>query len=205
MMDESGTDAEGLLLRWRQGELEEGDLYMAVREPMHQAARSGIYSITSSEPDPHDVEDAVYKAFIRLWKENPDDVSTIVGLARTIARRRGQDIGRKVVREREKINKLLINPLVEAEIIYHDDDIRAELEDERRLAAARECFACLTEEQRDLIEKTIMEQESVSDWALRHKRSHQAASQQRKRGIEALRRCIAAKHNGETTGREVAQ
>ena len=38
-MDESGTDAEGLLLRWRQGQLDALVLYAAVRGPMYQAAR----------------------------------------------------------------------------------------------------------------------------------------------------------------------
>jgi hypothetical protein len=66
MMDESGTDAEGLLRGWRQGRLDERVLYAAVRGPMYQAARSGISSITSSYPDPHDVEDAVYEAFVQL-------------------------------------------------------------------------------------------------------------------------------------------
>ena len=56
MMDESGTDAERLLLRWRQGQLDRSVLYTEVRRPMYQAARSGISSITSSDPDPQDVE-----------------------------------------------------------------------------------------------------------------------------------------------------
>ncbi|SRR6266851_4472605 len=98
MMDESGTDAEGLLLRWRQGRLDERVLYAAVRGPMYQAARGGISSITSSDPDPQDVEDAVYDAFVQLSAKDPADVSSVIGLAKVIARRRGQDIGRRVVR-----------------------------------------------------------------------------------------------------------
>ena len=204
MMDESGTDAEGLLLRWRQGRLDEGVLYLAVRGPMYQAARSGISSITSSNPNPQDVEDAVYDAFLQLWAKDPADVSSVNGLAKVIARRRGQDIGRRVVREREQIDELLTNPLAMAAEEFHDQDVRAAEEDERVLAMARGCFERLTQEQRDLVTKTIMGQEQLSDWALRKGTSHQAASRQRTRAIEAIKRCIASKRNGGTTGRQVA-
>ena len=203
MMDESRTDAEGLLLRWRQGQLDERVLYAAVRGPMYQAARSGISSITSSNPDPQDVEDAVYDAFLQLWAKDPADVSSVTGLAKVIARRRGQDIGRRVVREREQIEELLTNPLAMAAAEFHDQDVRAAEEDERVLAMARGCFERLTEEQRDLVTKTIMGQEQLSDWALRKGTSHQAASRQRTRAIEAIKRCIASKRNGGTTGRQV--
>ena len=204
MMDVSGTDAEGLLLRWRQGRVDKGALYLAVRGPMYQAARSGISSITSSNPNPQDVEDAVYDAFLQLWAKDPADVSSVTGLAKVIARRRGQDIGRRVVREREQIDELLTNPLAMAAAEFHDQDVRAAEEDERVLAMARGCFERLTEEQRDLVTKTIMGQEQLSDWALRKGTSHQAASRQRTRAIEAIKRCIASKRNGGTTGRQVA-
>jgi DNA-directed RNA polymerase specialized sigma24 family protein len=203
MMDESGTDAEELLLRWRQGQLHGRVLYTAVRGPMYQAARSGISSITSSDPDPQDVEDAVYEAFVQLSDKDPADVSSVTGLAKVIARRRGQDIGRKVVREREQIEELLINPLAMAAAEFRDQDVRAAEEDEKVLAAARVCIERLTQEQRDLVTKTIMGQEQLSDWALSKGTSHQAASRQRRRAIEAIKRCIASKRNKVTTGRQV--
>jgi hypothetical protein len=203
MMGESETDAEGLLLRWRQGQLDARVLYTAVREPMYQAARSGISSITSSDPDPQDVEDAVYDAFIQLSAKDPADVSSVIGLAKVIARRRGQDIGRRVVRQREQIEELLANPLAMAAVEFHDQDVRAAEEDEEVLAMAKGCFERLTEEQHDLVTKTIMGQEQLSDWALRKGRSHQAASRQRTRAIEAIKRCIALKRNRVITGRQV--
>lgn len=203
MMDGSGTDAEELLLRWRQGRLDERDLYVAVRAPMHQAARSGIFSITSSDPDPQDVEEAVYDAFVQLRDRDPADVFSVIGLAKVIARRRGQDIGRKVVRAREQIEGLLADPLATAAMEFHDEDVRAAEEDERVLAMAEECFEHLTGEQCDLVTKTIMGQEQLSDWALRKGRTHQAASRQRRRAIEAIKRCIASKQSKGTTGREV--
>lgn len=195
MMDESGTDGEELLLRWRQGRLAERVLYTAVREPMYQAARRGIFSIISSVPDLQDVEDAVYDAFVQLRAKDPADVYSVTGLAKVIARRRGQDIGRKVVRAREQIEELLANPLAMADVEFHDEDVRAAEDDERVLAMAEECIERLTEEQRDLVTKTIMGQEQLSDWALRKGRTHQAASRQRRRAIEAIKRCIASKQS----------
>jgi DNA-directed RNA polymerase specialized sigma24 family protein len=203
MMDGSGTDAEGLLLQWQQGQLDERGLYAAVREPMYQAARSGISSITSSYPDPRDVEDAVCDAFVQLLAKDPADVSSVIGLAKVIARRRGQDIGRKVVHEREQIKEFLSDPLAIAAVEFHDQDVCAAEEDERVLAMAKGCIERLTEEQRDLVTRTIMGQEQLSDWALRKGTSHQAASRQRRRAIEAIKRCIATKRR-ETAGREVA-
>jgi len=204
MMDDSGTDAVGLLLRWREGRLDERVLYAAVRRPMYQAARRGISSITSSYPDPQDVEDAVYDAFVQLSAKDPAEMLSVIGLAKVIACRRGRDIGRRVVRDREQIEGLLANPMAMAAVEFHDEDVRAAEEDERLLAMAEGCFERLTEEQRDLVTKTIMGQELLSDWALHKGRSHQAASRQRRRAIEAIRRCIASKQSERTTGREVA-
>jgi hypothetical protein len=104
VMEQVGTDDEELLDSWRQGRVR--DLYMAVRAPMRQAASQGIASITASRPDPHDVEDAVYDAFTELELRNPASVVSVVGLAKKIAYRRGQDTGRKIIRRREKMHKL---------------------------------------------------------------------------------------------------
>ena len=202
-MDQGGTDAEQLLLQWRQGQLDALVLYAAVRGPMYQSARRGISSITSSDPDPHDVEEAVHDAFLQLQDKDPADVSTVIGLARMIALRRGQDIGRRVVHEREEIQGLLANPLALAIAEFRDQDVYAAEEDERMLAMAMGCVERLTVEQRDLVVRTIMEQEQLSDWALRKGTSHQAASRQRTRAIEAIKRCIASKRSRETTGRQV--
>ena len=107
------------------------------------------------------------------------------------------------MREREQIGELLTNPLAMEAAEFHDQDVRAAEEDERVLRMAEGCIERLTEEQRDLVTKTIMGQEQLSDWALRKGTSHQAASRQRRRAIEAIKRCIASKRNGGTTGRQV--
>jgi len=202
-MDQEGTDTEQLLLRWRQGELDALALYGAVRGPMYQSARRGVSSITSSNPDPHDVEEAVHEAFLQLREKDPADVSTVIGLARMIALRRGQDIGRRVVREREEMRELLANPLALAAVEFSDQDVCAAEEDEKMLAMAMDCFERLNADQRDLVEKTVMGHEQLSDWAFRKGTSHQAASRQRTRAIEAIKRCVASKRSRETTGRQV--
>ncbi|WP_225847331.1 hypothetical protein [Streptomyces sp. HPF1205] len=203
MMDEPGSDGDELLLRWRQGRLDVRTLYAAVREPMHQSARRGISLITSSTPDPRDVEEAVADAFEKLRAKDPGEVTSVIGLARMIALRRGQDIGRRVVHEREEIRKYLADPRVDATMDFHDEEVRAAEEDEAVLVMAADCFGCLTEEQHDLVAKTIMGQETLSDWALRNGKSHQSASRQRRRAIETIKRCIASKQREGTTGREV--
>ena len=204
MMDESGSDTEGLLLRWRQGRLDESTLYVAVRDPMRQAARRGIRSITSSDPDPQDVNDAVYDAFVQLKEINPAQVSSVIGLAKTIADRRGRDVGRKVVRQREQINDFLSNPVVRAAVEFHDEDVRAAEEEEERLVMVTDCIERLPEEHRDLVEHTIKGQETLSNWALRKGKSHQAASKQKRKAIEAIQRCIESKRSEGTAGQEVA-
>lgn len=196
-MDDSGTDteADGLLLRWREGRLDAFELFKAVRGAMYQGARRGIHSITSAVPDPRDVEDAVCEAFEQLRKKDPADVSSVTGLAKMIALRRGQDIGRGVVREREGIKGFLADPVAMAAVEFHDDDARAAEEDERVVALAEGCLGFLTDEQRDLVVETIMGEELLSDWAFRNGKTHQAASRQRKRAIEAIRRCVESKRS----------
>ena len=61
------------------------------------------------------------------------------GWPRWIARRRGQDIGRKVVRGREQIEELLADPLATAAIEFCDQGVRAAEDDEKVLAMAKGC------------------------------------------------------------------
>jgi hypothetical protein len=113
-MEHTGTNLEALLEDWRGGRADGADLYPALRQAMYQAARQGIGVITSSDPDPQDVEDAVYDAFCELEQQDPVNVVSVVGLARKIAYRRGQDAGRKIVRRREQIRDTLADRAVTA-------------------------------------------------------------------------------------------
>lgn len=113
VMEQVGID-DDLLGAWRRGRAERRDLYLAVRAPMHQAARQGIGSITASKPDPQDVEDAVCKAFLELERKDPATVVSVVGLARKIAYRRGQDTGREIIRLREEMHTMVTDRAITA-------------------------------------------------------------------------------------------
>ncbi len=203
-MDESESDTEGLLPRWRAGRLDEASLYAEVADPMRQAARWGIRYITSSDPDTQDVEDVVYVAFRELKRKDPADISSVTGLAKAIARRRGQDRGRKIVRRREQVYESIENLMETGATEFSDELVRAAEEDEELYLMARDCLDRLPEEHRDLVVHTIMGQETLSDWALRKGKTHQAASKQKRKAIEAIQRCVKEKRSDETTGREVA-
>lgn len=195
-MDHIGTDHEALLEDWRGGRADDADLYRALREGMYQAARQGIGMVTSSDPDPHDVEDAVYSAFCELEQKDPANVVSLVGLARKIAYRRGQDAGRRVVRRREQVRDTWADRVVAAEVQFRDDDVRAAADQEVLAGDALDCLKALTDEQRDVVRTTLMGRESLSNWALRTGKTHQAASRQRSRALESLRRCIELKRSG---------
>ena len=197
-MEQVGTDDEGLLGAWRQGWRR--DLYAAVREPMYQAASQGIGSITSSKPDPQDVEDTVYDAFVELERQDHANVISVVGLARKIAYRRGQDTGRRIIREREQMHKLMVDLIVTNDQQFHDEDVRDAAAREVLIGHALECMGALTEEQRDVVRATIMGHESLSDWALRNRKSHQAASRQRIRAVDALHGCVQSKRSANRGG-----
>jgi hypothetical protein len=76
---------------------------------------------------------------------------------------------------------------------FRDDDIRAAAAREVLVGHALDCLATLTDEQRDVVGATIMGHESLSDWALRNGKTHQAASRQRSRALEALHQCVQCK------------
>lgn len=189
VMDHVEVDTEELLENWRKGHAKRADLYRAVRKPMYQAARQGIGRITSLDPDPQDVEDVVYVAFEELERQDPAEVASLVGLAKRIAFRRGQDAGRKIIREREQMRAMMID-LIVTDVPASDDEVRAAADEEVLVGHALECLDRLPEDQRDVVEATVMRRENLSDWALRKGKSHQAASRQRDRAVAALRRCI---------------
>jgi DNA-directed RNA polymerase specialized sigma24 family protein len=196
VMEDTETDLEALLEDWRGGRADGADLYPALRQAMYQAARQGIGVITSWDPDPQDVEDAVYDAFRELEQQDPVNVVSVVGLARKIAYRRGQDAGRKIVRRREHIRDTLADRAVTAEVQFRDEDVRAAADQEVLAGDALGCLEALTDEQRDVVRATLMGRESLSDWALRTGKTHQAARRQRGRALESLRRCIEVKRSG---------
>lgn len=192
-MEQVETDDEDVLGAWRQGRVERRALFEAVRAPMRQAASQGIGSITASAPDPHNVDDAVCDAFLELERQDPALVRSLVGFARKIAFRRGQDIGRKIIRDREGMRELAVHLSVTADPQFQDEDVRLAAEQEVLIGRALDCLKGLTEAQRDVVRATIMGRETLSDWALRMGKAHQVASKQRAGALKALLRCVRAK------------
>jgi DNA-directed RNA polymerase specialized sigma24 family protein len=190
MMGAAETDWEGLLEDWRIGRAGTAELYAALRSPMYRAARQGVASITSRIPDSADVEEAVFTAFTGLEKKDPNQVTSIVGLARRMAFRRGQDQGRAAMRRREQLEEALADPAFIEAAKVTEKEVALEAERERTFERAVACLDQLTGDQQDVIRATVMGRESLSDWAFRKDKTHQAASGQRDRALKALRRCI---------------
>ena len=190
-------DWDRLLDDWRAGRAQTADLYAALRSPMYRAARQGVVSITSQRPDPQDVEEAVFAAFKELEQKNPTAVRSIVGLARRIAYRRGQDQGRAVVRRREQIERAMEDPVFIEATTVTEKEVALEAEREHFYEQAMRCLDVLTVDQADVVRATVMGDEGLSDWAFRNGKSHQAASRQRDRALKALLRCIDHGHDKE--------
>ncbi len=183
-------DWDRLLDDWRRGRAQTADLYRALRGPMYRAARQGVRSITAQRPDPQDVEDAVFTAFKELEQKDPTTVTSVVGLARRVAYRRGQDRGRAAVRRREQIDRAIEDPAFVEAVTVTKREVALEAERERLYVRAIACLDELTGDQADVVRATVMGDEGLSDWAFRNGKSHQAASRQRDRALKALARCI---------------
>lgn len=196
-MAHSEPEWDRLLDDWRAGRAQTADLYAALRSPMYRAARQGVVSITSQRPDPQDVEDAVFTAFKELEQKDPTTVTSIVGLARRIAYRRGQDRGRAAVRRREQIERAAADPAFIEATTVTEKEIAVEAASERVYAQAMRCLDELTADQAAVVRATVMGDEGLSDWAFRNGKSHQAASRQRDRALKALARCIEQGHERE--------
>jgi RNA polymerase sigma factor (sigma-70 family) len=200
-MAANADDLGWLLEDWRAGRAERGDLYDAVRGAMRQAARRGIGSTISGKPDEQDVEDVVFDAFLELERMGPHQItSSMVGLAKTIADRRGRDRGRQINRQRKQLRELMTDPAYRTRLEFSDEDVRRAEQDERRARVAMECLEKLTADQRAVVAETIMGRTTVSDWALREGKTWQAASRQRRRAVDSLVRCVRDKLRGESGG-----
>jgi DNA-directed RNA polymerase specialized sigma24 family protein len=146
-------------------------------------------------PNEDDVAEILYSAFIELEKNGPESVvKSLVGFARIITYRRGQDRGRQLNRERERqvVEEISWEEL-DLQVSPGEEEDEADRETLRQLAL--ECMDTLTEGQRDVVEATIMGAQTLSDWGLEHGVSHQAAGGMRDRAVQALKRCIDYKQN----------
>jgi len=164
------------------------ELFEALRDPMRRAARRGIRRILAETPDDGDVDDVVFKAFTEFLDKDPSGIrKSPTGFACTIADRRGRDRARSIIREREQIQG---NAWQIDQMVITESDEAAAAERERLFRYASECMEHLTSEQRDVIERTVQRQESLSDWVAARGTSYEAGRRLRERGLTALRRCI---------------
>jgi DNA-directed RNA polymerase specialized sigma24 family protein len=191
-MDVDADDPERLLEGWRAGRVQRRDLYRAVREAMHQGARRGIGWVLAADPNEQDIEDVVYDAFLEFEAKDPLEVDSLVGLAKHMARLRGIDRGRAIIRERRNIMSELTDRAYQADLEFAADDVRLAGEREVLSRDASDCLASLPADQLSVVTATIMERMSLSDWALNEGKTHQAASRQRTRALESLKRCVQA-------------
>ena len=198
-MTQPGRDeARKLIVAWNLS-ADALEVFKELRDPMRQAARRGLRFVLSQAPTEGDVDDVVTRAFREVLEDVSDEVKRDpVAFAKVVARRRGIDRGRAIVRERERIKALA------HEVERHrvtGEDLAAAAAKERRLHAAELAMNELTAEQRDVIERTVMGQESLSDWTLERGTSYEAGRRLRARGLEALRKRIEEDESGRPEGR----
>jgi DNA-directed RNA polymerase specialized sigma24 family protein len=197
VMRRRGADADALLLKWRTGNLDEGELFRLVIERMRHRAERGLRSMLGRANE-DDVDEACFVAFKELLKKDPHQIKSLIGLASSIAFRRGQDVGRAIIRSAEFPDTDRVDLVPNEDLDPAEELIRAEefAEHEARLDAMWECFPDLTPGQQSVIQATILGDQSLSDWATQEGKRYQAADQQQKRGLASLERCIALRLRG---------
>src|SRR3954452_16876321 len=174
VMDDDARELAELVERWQTGYGDVRSLYESLREGMHQNARRGIQRVLAKPPDEHRVSDVVYTAFLELLRGDPAAMTSPVGLARTIAYRRGIDEGRRILRERQRLSSL--DALDIATSLPDRREILAAAEEEALHQLVDSCLEALTTDQRAVVRATVMGGQTLSDWALTVGTSHQAVS-----------------------------
>lgn len=76
-------------------------LYEELREEMLQEATRGLRDTIGRRPNDHDAEDAMLDAFLELCEKNLNSLRSPAAEGEKIAYQRGQDRGRRVLREQE--------------------------------------------------------------------------------------------------------
>ena len=198
MSVDSDDELKELIELWQATGTSVHALFEKLRDPMRQAARRGIRQLLTAAPSEHDVDDVVFTAFKELLRVGPETRTSLVGYAKAVARRRGQDRARVIIRERERVEK---NAWQIAPLEVTADEVRREAELEAVYEILRDCKVSLTAEQREVIEATIERQESLSDWASNRGTSYEAGRRMRDRALKSLGRCIEAKRDTEREDR----
>lgn len=192
-MDDDARELDELVERWQTGYGDVRSLYDSLREGMHQTARRGIQRVIAKPPDEHRVQDVVYVAFTELLRGDPAAMTSPVGLAKTIAYRRGIDEGRRILRERQRLSS--VDALEVASTLPDKREILAAAEEEALHQLVTRCLESLTADQRAVVRSTVMGSQTLSDWALTAGTTHQAVSRLRSRALDSLRRCVKRLRN----------
>jgi RNA polymerase sigma factor (sigma-70 family) len=198
MMGEMPEDPVAQLLdRWRRGDRDDRAWLIALRRPMTRAAWAAIQRVTGGRPRAEDVEEAVFTAFKEFLERDPNRTEKPIGLAVTIATRRGLDVGRKLNRHREFPNTEIVTAEGHDRTALNPEDevVEAERAEEREklYRIAFECLKRLSPGQAEVIKATILQDQNLSDWANEQGKSYQAAHKQRTKALTALLGCVTSR------------
>lgn len=180
-----------LLDDWRDDRASDADLYRALSDSMRRSARRALDITLLERPNEDDVDEAVTIAFLELLRNGPGAVNrSLRGLANRIAYRRGQDVGRKLIRQREQIED------VRRELEVVAPTAVEETEHERLEQIYDQLEACmneLTDAQRDVIDSVVRGQESLSDWTSQRGVTYEAGRRMQSRALKKLKDCVMAR------------
>jgi DNA-directed RNA polymerase specialized sigma24 family protein len=123
-------------------------------------------------------------------------------MAYQVAFQRGRDRGRKIIQQREQIDLVSKDRALLGDLEFREVDAQIAQRREALARTASECLGALPADQQSVVAATVMESMRLSDWALREGKSHQAASRQRTRALESLRRCVNRKRRSQQDGKE---
>jgi DNA-directed RNA polymerase specialized sigma24 family protein len=161
--------------------------------------------MTGSRPTSEDVEEAVFTAFKEFLERDPKQVENPIGLAVTIASRRGLDVGRRLNRHLEfpDTDAVTAEGHDRTALDPEDELIEAEraAERERLYQLAVECIEELPRGQAEVVKATLLREQELSDWANNQGKSYQAAHKQRTKALESLLRCVESKQDEAWRGR----
>ena len=192
-MNTDTGDPEQTLEDWRAGRLSRDDLYDHAYSAMFQGAKRGFAAMMAYQPHEHDVVEVVVTAFLELEQKDPNEVGSISGLARSIANMRARDFVRRRIRQSDRDRSIEEDRAFQLNAAFAELDA---LDEERRGRLgdlAFDCLRALPPKQREVVEATVLHDETLSDWARREQKTHQAASRQQGRALDSLRRCLDQK------------
>lgn len=178
---------------WCDGTASDADLFRALAGSMRRSARRAVDITLLERPNEEDVDEALTIAFLELLRNGPGVVNqSLRGLANKIAYRRGQDVARKLIRQREQIDNIRWE-LEAVTPTAADEEEHERLE--RLYEQLEECMHELTDAQQDVINSVVRGQESLSDWSSKRGVTYEAGRRMQSRALTKLRDCLTARRD----------